>query len=296
MIVTTLDPSLLGDIDMPYSNHPIPDRLMVGHGFKRLRARLTTIATPTAASSPCPARAYARRARRPAPTTRPPQPAHPTLRVVDVRYQAGSQFGSGFEQRSQSDASVREIPLAPQVVEVMRRRLPPGSNPAALLFTGLGGGPGQRSGPGVKKGTRTVLSRHNFHRTYHGALANSPTQPPRDSGRPPPASWGAPRPRTAHRRATRRPAQRPGPHRREGHHRLRPGRVRRRRSRRRRPNGPVDAPAAAQHPLLEAVDLHGAHETRHTFVTWLEDAGVPARVIDELMGHQAGRRASPRAA
>jgi hypothetical protein len=90
---------------------------------------------------------------------------------------------------SQSDASVREIPLAPQVVEVMRRRLPPGSNPAALLFTGLGGGPGQRSGPGVKKGTRTVLSRHNFHRTYHGALANSPTQPPRDSGRPPPASW-----------------------------------------------------------------------------------------------------------
>lgn len=90
MIVTTLDPSLLGDIDMPYSNHPIPDRLMVGHGFKRLRARLTTIATPTAASSPCPARAYARRARRPAPTTRPPQPAHPTLQVVDVRYQAGS--------------------------------------------------------------------------------------------------------------------------------------------------------------------------------------------------------------
>jgi hypothetical protein len=189
MIVTTLDPSLLGDIDMPYSNHPIPDRLMVGHGFKRLRARLTTIATPTAASSPCPARAYARRARRPAPTTRPPQPAHPTLQVVDVRYQAGSQFGSGFEQQSQRDASVREIPLAPQVVEVMRRRLPPGSNPAALLFTGLGGGPGQRSGPGVKKGTRTVLSRHNFHRTYHGALANSPTQPPRDSGRPPPASW-----------------------------------------------------------------------------------------------------------
>ena len=52
----------------------------------------------------------------------------------------------------------------------------------------------------------------------------------------------------------------------------------------------MDAPAAAQHPLLEAVDLHGAHETRHTFATWLEDAGVPARVIDELMGHQAGRR------
>jgi integrase len=35
---------------------------------------------------------------------------------------------------------------------------------------------------------------------------------------------------------------------------------------------------------------HGPHDLRHTFATWLEDGGVPARVIDELMGHQAGRR------
>src|SRR5215207_9208773 len=48
---------------------------------------------------------------------------------------------------------------------------------------------------------------------------------------------------------------------------------------------------AAQHPLLETVDLHGAHDFRHTFSTWLEDAGMPARVIDELMGHQASGRA-----
>jgi Phage integrase family len=46
----------------------------------------------------------------------------------------------------------------------------------------------------------------------------------------------------------------------------------------------------ARDPLLEAVDLHGAHDLRHTFATWLEDAGIPARVIDELMGHQASSR------
>jgi hypothetical protein len=95
----------------------------------------------------------------------------PTVQVVDVRYQASSQFGSGFKPRPKSDASIREIPLAPQVVEAIRRRLPPDSDPAALLFTGPGGGPGHRGDPGVKKGPRTVLSRHNFRRTYHGALA-----------------------------------------------------------------------------------------------------------------------------
>jgi integrase len=47
----------------------------------------------------------------------------------------------------------------------------------------------------------------------------------------------------------------------------------------------------ARDPLLEAVDLHGAHDFRHTFATWLEDAGIPARVIDELMGHEATSRA-----
>jgi integrase len=43
-------------------------------------------------------------------------------------------------------------------------------------------------------------------------------------------------------------------------------------------------------PLLEAVDLRGAHDFRHTFATWLEDAGIPARVIDEVMGHEATSR------
>jgi integrase len=46
----------------------------------------------------------------------------------------------------------------------------------------------------------------------------------------------------------------------------------------------------ASDPLLEAVDLHGAHDFRHTFATWLEDAGIPARAIDEVMGHEATSR------
>jgi hypothetical protein len=47
-------------------------------------------------------------------------------------------------------------------------------------------------------------------------------------------------------------------------------------------------------PLLHAVDLRGAHDFRHTFATWLEDAAIPGRVIDELMGHEATSRGAPR--
>jgi integrase len=52
----------------------------------------------------------------------------------------------------------------------------------------------------------------------------------------------------------------------------------------------VAAAPAIRDPLLEAVDLRGAHDFRHTFATWLEDASIPARVIDEVMGHEATSR------
>jgi integrase len=36
---------------------------------------------------------------------------------------------------------------------------------------------------------------------------------------------------------------------------------------------------------LAHLDLHGPHDLRHTYAAWLEEAGIPSRVIDELMGH-----------
>jgi integrase len=134
----------------------------------------------------------------------------PVLQVVDVRYQAGGQFGSGFRPRPKSDAGIRQIPLAPTVVEAIRRQLPAGTDPGTLVFTGPGGG------NGVPAGTRTVLSRYNFRRVYHGAIARAGAD-------------------------------------------------------------------------LAGLDPHGAHDLRHTFSTWLEEAGIPSRVIDELMGHERSR-------
>jgi integrase len=135
----------------------------------------------------------------------------PVLQVVDVRCQAGGQFGSGFKDRPKSDAGIRELPLAPLVVESIRRQLPPDCDPDLLVFSGPGGG------NGVPAGTLTTLSRYNFRRIYQRAVAR------------------------------------------------------------------------AGHDLV-AVDPHGPHDLRHTFSTWLEDAGIPARVIDELMGHERSRR------
>src|SRR5215213_5888654 len=108
----------------------------------------------------------------------------PVLEVGPTRYQAG-RFGSGFKSRPKSDAGIRPVPLAPLVVESIRRQLPPGNDPEDLVFTGPGGGPGQRGGPSVPRGARTVLSRHNLHRTYQGAVAKlaDPAVPLRPTAR-----------------------------------------------------------------------------------------------------------------
>jgi len=218
----------------------------------------------------------------------------PVLHVVDTRYQAG-RFGSGFKPQPKSAASFRPIPLAPQVVEAIRRQLPPGSDPDALVFTGPGGGSGQRGGPGVPRGTRTVLSRSNFRRTYHGALAKladpaaqlRPTakralQALRDGG-----------PQRVDQLAARLAAN--------SHRPIRPATLAIALGElhaaglavvddQDRLDGCWSVLPATRHPLLEVVDLHGTHDFRHTFSTWLEDAGIPARVIDELMGHGRSRR------
>jgi integrase len=71
----------------------------------------------------------------------------PVLQVVDVRYQAG-RFGSGFKPRPKSDAGIREIPLAPLVVEAIRSQLPPGAGPDMLVFAGPGAATTLPLGPG----------------------------------------------------------------------------------------------------------------------------------------------------
>jgi integrase len=217
----------------------------------------------------------------------------PVLQVVDTRYQAG-RFGSGFKPRPKSDAGIRELPLAPLVVEASGRQLPLASDPSALVFTGPGGGPGHPGGAGVPKGARTVLSRHNFHRTYQAALAKlaDPTGELRPTAARLLKALRADGPQTTDQLTTAL----------ANHGRaIRPATVQ-------VALGELVAAELvayadedsqqrwgalprARDPLLEAVDLHGAHDFRHTFATWLEDAGVPARVIDEAMGHEATSRA-----
>jgi hypothetical protein len=211
------------------------------------------------------------------------------VQVVDTRYQAG-RFGSGFKPRPRSRASVREIPLARQVAEAIRRQVPPGAGPDTLIFTGPGGG------SGLKVGARTVLSRDNFRRTYHAALARLAD----------PAAVGL-RP-TARRTLTALRADgaataaeltdRLGARGRKlqlvtvqvALGELQAARLV-------TADGDSEPPRWEALPppgndLLKDLEVHGPHDFRRTLSTWLEEAGIPARVIDEVMGHQAATAAA----
>jgi integrase len=209
----------------------------------------------------------------------------PVLQVVDIRYQAG-RFGSGFKPRPKSDAGIRELPLAPEVVAVIRRQLPPGTDPDDLVFTGPGGGV-------VAPGTRTVLSRHNFRRTYHSALAK--LADPATQLRPT-AARVLKTLRTNGPQSTDNLVATLAEQGRE----IRPVTVEAALAELVE-LGLAAADGAGQarqwtplvpsgDPLLDAANLRGAHDFRHTFATWLEDDGIPARVIDELMGHEPSTR------
>ena len=145
----------------------------------------------------------------------------------------------------------------------------------------------------MPKGARTVLSRHNFHRTYQAALAKlaDPTGELR-----PTAARVLKALRAGGQQTTDQLTAALAEHGRA----IQPATIQvalgelvaaelvastgedaQQRWR---------ALRTARDPLLEAVDLHGAHDFRHTFATWLEDAGIPARVIDEVMGHEATSR------
>ena len=41
---------------------------------------------------------------------------------------------------------------------------------------------------------------------------------------------------------------------------------------------------------LAHLDLRGPHDLRQAFATWLAQAAIPSRVIDELMGHASSLR------
>jgi integrase len=209
------------------------------------------------------------------------------LEVIEVRYEAG-RFGRGYKDRPKSATSIRVVPLAAQVAAAIARQLPNGCAPSTLVFAGPGGG------NGVRAGTRTALSRDNLRRAYHTAVARvaDPTatlaytprrvlQALREAG--PGQTSEAVRDRLPGRRLTLSTV----------HDALwqleTAGLVVRHAADHSEPPrwSATDPP---RDDALDNLKLRGPHDLRHTYSTWLEDAGVPARVIDELMGHAGGHR------
>jgi integrase len=209
------------------------------------------------------------------------------LGVLEVRYEAG-RFGRGYKNRPKSAASIRVVPLAGPVADAIARQLPHNCSPSTLVFAGPGGS------NGMPAGTRTLLTRDNLRRAYHTAVARAAD----------PAARLAYTPRRvllALREAG--PGQTPETLR--GRLRGRVPTIRTVRAalfelevaglavRHAADRGEPARWSAADPPrddVLADLKLRGPHDLGHTFSTWLEDAGIPARVIDELMGHAGGRR------
>jgi integrase len=211
------------------------------------------------------------------------------LEVVEVRYEAG-RFGRGYKNRPKSATSIRVIPLAGPVAEAIARQLPAGSPPDALVFSGPGGG------SGVAAGTRTALSRDNLRRAYHAALGRA-GDPAARLGYTPRRVLRALRQAGPGQTPETLRARIPGvtPTARTVHaalYELQAAGL--------AVQGPTgdgaeprwSACTPPRDDTLANLKLRGPHDLRHTFSTWLEDAGIPARVIDELMGHAGGRRGS----
>jgi integrase len=207
----------------------------------------------------------------------------PALQVVTVRYQAG-RFGSGFKGRPKSTAGIREIPLTFQVADAIRRQLPPGSAPTDLVFSDPGAG-------GLDE-SRPPLSRYLFRHVYHTAVTKL-TDPARElppSTRRVLAALRTDGPQSLVQLTER--FSRPGG-------KLRPATIRAAlaaldavglvHASRTEGTACWTAVSAAQVSRFDHLDLHGPHDLRRTFATWLEDAGIPSRVIDELMGHDNSR-------
>jgi integrase len=204
------------------------------------------------------------------------------LEVLEVRYDAGK-FGRGHKDQPKSPSSIRVVPLAETVAAAVARRLPPDADPAALVFTGPGGS------HSMPRGGRSAMSRHGLLRVYKHALVRL-------------ADPAASLPYTARRVLT---ALRTGGAQTAEEIRLR---LRGRTPRLSTVLDALDALQAAElavqdqlgcwrpcappdrSDLLAELRVRGPHDLRHTFATWLEDAGIPAPVIDELMGHAGGRR------
>jgi len=209
------------------------------------------------------------------------------LEVLEVRYEAGK-FGRGYKDRPKSATSIRVVPLAPQVADAIARQLPSGCPPNTLVFAGPGGG------NGIPTGIRTALSRENLHRAYHAAVARV-ADPAATLAYTPKRILRALRDagpgQTSQVLRSRLPGRRPTlgtVHDALWQLELAGLAVREDAGNGQLPRwSPTDPP---RNHSLDHLNLRGPHDLRHTFSTWLEDAGIPARVIDELMGHAGGHR------